>query len=77
MDKDANNISFICKNNTYVKVLLQELGLLNTTSNTYQQVNDTLCNVLQQQKIIQILFLDQKIMMRNLIVFDVLALRNA
>ena len=52
MDKDPNNISFICKNNTYVKVLLQELGLLNTTSNTYQQVNDTLCNVLQQQKII-------------------------
>ena len=52
MDKDANNISFISKNNTYVKVLLQELGLLNTTSNTYQQVNDTLCNVLQQQKII-------------------------
>ena len=28
---------------------LKELGLLNTTSNTYQKANDTLHNVLQQQ----------------------------
>ena len=48
IDKDANNIVFICKK-YYVEVLLKELGLLNTTSNTYQQVNDTLHNILQQQ----------------------------
>ena len=33
----------------YVQVLLKELGLLNTNSNTHQQVNNTLHNVLQQQ----------------------------
>ena len=38
-DKAANNIAFICKK-YYVQVLLKELGLLNNTSNTYQQVND-------------------------------------
>ena len=32
-----------------VQVILMELGSLNTTLNTYQQVNDTLHNVLQQQ----------------------------
>ena len=48
IDKAANNIAFICKK-YYVQVLLKELGLLNTTSNTYQQVNDTLHNILQQQ----------------------------
>ena len=47
-DKAANNIVYICKKN-YVEVLLKESGLLNTTSKTYQQVNDTLHNVLQQQ----------------------------
>ena len=47
-DKTAKNIAFICKNN-YVQILLIELGLFSTTSNTYQQVNDTLHNVLQQQ----------------------------
>ena len=46
-DIAANNIAFICKK--YVQVLLKELGLLNATPNTYQQVNDTLLNVLQQQ----------------------------
>ena len=46
-DKAANNIAFICKK-YYVQVLLKELGLLNTASNTYQQVNDTFHNVLQQ-----------------------------
>ena len=56
--KVANNIAFICKK-YYVQVLLKELGLLNTTSNIYQQVNDTLHNVLQQQqKILLIMFLD-------------------
>ena len=48
IDKSANNIAFVC-NKYYVQVLLNELGSLNTTSNNYQQVNDTLHNVLQQQ----------------------------
>ena len=48
IEKAANNVAFICKK-YYVQVLLKELGLLNTTSNTYQQVNDTLHNVFQQQ----------------------------
>ena len=48
IDKVANNIAFICKK-YYVEVLLKELGLLNTTSNTYRQVNDFLENILQQQ----------------------------
>ena len=48
IDKAANNITFICKK-YYVQVFLKELGLLNTTSNTYQQVNDTLHNILQRQ----------------------------
>ena len=47
-DKAANNIAFVCKK-YYVQVLLKELGLLNTTSNTYQQVNHTLHNIFQQQ----------------------------
>ena len=47
-DKAANNIAFVCKK-YYVQVLLKELGLLNATSNNYQQVNDTLHNILQQQ----------------------------
>ena len=34
IDKAANNIAFICKK-YYVQVLRKELGLLNTTSNTY------------------------------------------
>ena len=33
----------------YLQVLLKELALLNTTSKTYQKVNDTLHNVLEQQ----------------------------
>ena len=48
IDKAANNIAFICKK-YYVQVLLKELGLLSATSNTYQQVNETLHNILQQQ----------------------------
>ena len=48
IDKAANNIAFICKK-YYVQVLLKELGLLSATSNTYQQLNDTLHNILQQQ----------------------------
>ena len=48
IDRTGNNIAFIC-NQYYVQVLLKELGLLNTTSNTYLEVNDTPHNVLQQQ----------------------------
>ena len=48
IDKAANNIAFICKK-YYVQVLIKELGLLSATSNTYQQVNDNLHNILQQQ----------------------------
>ena len=50
IDKAANNIAFICKK-YYAQVLLKELVLLNTTLNTYQQVNDTLHDILQQQNI--------------------------
>ena len=45
IDKAANNIAFICKK-YYVQVLLKELRLLNTTSNTHQKVNNTLHNIL-------------------------------
>ena len=48
VDKAANNIAFICKK-YYVQVLTKKLGLLSATSNTYQQVNDTLHSILQQQ----------------------------
>ena len=48
IDKAANNIAFTCKKR-YVQVFLKELGLLNTTSNTCEQVNETLHNVLSQQ----------------------------
>ena len=48
VDKAANNIAFICEK-YYVQEFLKELGLLNTTSNTYQQVTDILHNILQQQ----------------------------
>ena len=48
IDKAANKIAFICKK-YYAQVLLKQLGLLNTTSNTYQQVNDALHTILQQQ----------------------------
>ena len=48
IEKAANNIAFMCKKD-YVQVLIKELGLLSATSNTYQQVNDTLHNILQQQ----------------------------
>ena len=48
IDKAANSIAFICKK-YYVLVLLKQLDLLNATSDTYQKVNDTLYNILQQQ----------------------------
>ena len=59
IDKAASNIAFISKKYC-VQVLLKELGLLNTTPNTYQQVNYTLHNVLQQQNntLDSVLFLD-------------------
>ena len=49
IEKAANKIAFICKK-YYVQVHLKESVLLNTTSSTFQQVNDTLHNVLQQKK---------------------------
>ena len=48
IDKAANNIAFVCKK-PYAQVLLKQLNLLDTTSNTYQQVNDILHNVIQEQ----------------------------
>ena len=48
IDKAANSIAFICKK-YYLQVLIKELGLLSAASNTYQQVYDTLHNILQQQ----------------------------
>ena len=48
IDKAANSIAFICQK-YYVLVLLKQLDLLNATSDTYQKVNDTLYNILQQQ----------------------------
>ena len=48
IDEALSSIVFICKK-YYVQVLLKELGLLNTTLNTCQQLNDTLHNVLQQE----------------------------
>ena len=45
MDEAANNIAIICKK-YYVQILPKELGLLNTKSNTYQQVNYTLYDIL-------------------------------
>ena len=48
IDKAANNIAFVCKK-PYAQVLLKQLNLLDTTSKTYQQVNDILDNVIQEQ----------------------------
>ena len=48
IDKAANNTAFICKR-YYVEVILKELGLNSSQSNTYQHINDTLHKVLQQQ----------------------------
>ena len=48
IDKAANKIVLMCKKH-YFQALLKELGLLSTKSNTYQQVNDTLHIVLEQQ----------------------------
>ena len=48
IDRAANNLALLCKK-YYVQVLRKELGLLNTTPNTYQEVNDTPYNILQQQ----------------------------
>ena len=69
-DKAANNIAFICKK-YYVQVLLKELGLLNTASNTYQQVNDTFHNVLQQLNNTLDSVFGFKKKIRDLIVFHV------
>ena len=39
IDKAANSIAFMCKK-YYVQVFLKESGLINTTSNTYEEVNE-------------------------------------
>ena len=70
IDKAANNIAFICKK-YYVQVLIKELGLLSATSNTYQEVNDTLHNILQQQNNTLDSVFGLKIMARSLVVFHV------
>ena len=70
IDKTANNIAFMCKK-CHVQVLLKELGLLNITSNTYQQVNDTLHNAIQHKIATLNSAFGLKIVMRNLIVFHV------
>ena len=57
IDKAANNIPFICKK-YYVQVLIKELGLLSATSNTYQQVNETLHIFFNNKIIFLILFSD-------------------
>ena len=57
IDKTANNIAFRCKK-YYVHVLLKELGSLNITSKSYQQVNNTLHDIFQQQKNLLIWFLE-------------------
>ena len=50
LDKAASNIEFICMKYC-VQILVKEIDLSNITSNTYQQVNDTLHNVLQQENL--------------------------
>ena len=57
IDKAANNIAFICKK-YYVQVLLKELGLLNTRSNTYQQVKRLIIIFFSNTKILLLLLLD-------------------
>ena len=70
IDKAISNIAFI-GNKCYVQVLLRKLGLVNTTSKTYQHANDLLHNILQQQTNT----LDSTFGLKNndqeLIVFDV------
>ena len=57
IDKAANNIPFICKK-YYVQVFLKELGLLNTTSNTYQHVMIFFMMFFSNKIILLILFVD-------------------
>ena len=46
--KATNNIAFICK--IYdIDVILKELGLIGTSSNTYEQISKTVPNILGEK----------------------------
>ena len=51
IDKAANNTAFICKK-YYIDVILKELGLSGIPSNTYQLINESVSNILEQQNIV-------------------------
>ena len=70
IDKAPNNVAFIFKK-YYVQVVIKELGLLDTTSNTYEQVNDTPHIVFQQRYNALDYVFGLKKMMTNLIMFHV------
>ena len=77
IDKVANSIAFMCKK-YYVQVFLKESGLINTTSNTYEEVNELMKKwmilfvIFFKNKILHlILFSAYKIMTMSLIVFHV------
>lgn len=43
------SIDKVARKKCYAQVLLKQLGLLSATSNNYQQINDTLHNILKQK----------------------------
>ena len=49
IDKAANNTAFICKK-YYVEVILKELGLISIPSNTYEVINNSVSDIIDQQK---------------------------
>ena len=49
IDKAANNTAFICKK-YYVEVIMKELGLISIPSNTYEVINNSVSDILDQQK---------------------------
>ena len=50
VDKAANNTAFICKK-YYHDIILKELGLILNSSPTYEVVDQSLTNILRQEKI--------------------------
>ena len=58
IDKAANNTAFICKK-YYVDVILKELGLIDTVSNTYNLTDKPVSNIVSEQN--RILLNDFKI----------------
>ena len=48
IDKASNNIAFICKR-FYAQVLLEELGLMGSSSSTYTKIDDRLPKDIIQQ----------------------------